>query len=146
MTMPDKRLLYLISRSTHALKSHLKREYAAAGVSVSPSQMGVLFLLLEKDMRPMNELGRLLDVDNSAITGLVDRMEKLSLVERRMNPEDRRQFLIGISTQGRQEAKKAGKIAHEVNRAIGDGFTIEEMRVFTRVLSGFLIKFSGGGQ
>jgi MarR family transcriptional regulator, organic hydroperoxide resistance regulator len=144
MTIRDQRLLYLMSRAAHALKNHLKREFLAAGVGVSPAQMGILFLLLEQDERPMGELGRLLDVDNSAVTGLVDRMEKGGLLRRVPGTSDRRQNLIAITPAGRKEAGKAARVAHNANNAMGDGFTEQEMEVFARVLAGLLKKFSGG--
>jgi MarR family transcriptional regulator, organic hydroperoxide resistance regulator len=144
MTIRDERLLYLMSRAAHALKNHLKREFSAAGVRVSPAQMGILFLLLEQDRRPMGELGRLLDVDNSAITGLVDRMEKEGILRRIPGTADRRQNLITITPAGRKEAQKAARVSHDTNNAMKNGFTEQEMEVFARVLSGLSKKFSGG--
>jgi len=137
----EDRLLYLLSRAQHRLKNHLKREFSSAGVGVSPAQMGILFLLKQRDARPMNELGRLLDIDNSAITGLVDRMERQGLVRRTPNPEDRRQSLIAITGQGMDEAARAARVARKTNEAIREGFSPEEIEVFTRILSAFFDKF-----
>jgi DNA-binding MarR family transcriptional regulator len=103
--------------------------------------MGILFLLKQRDARPMNELGRLLDIDNSAITGLVDRMERQGLVRRTPNPEDRRQSLIAITGQGMDEAARAARVARKTNEAIREGFSPEEIEVFKRILSAFFDKF-----
>ncbi|HSV97159.1 MAG TPA: MarR family transcriptional regulator [Spirochaetota bacterium] len=137
----EDRLLYLLSRAQHRLKNHLKREFASAGVGVSPAQMGILFLLKQRDARPMNELGRMLDIDNSAITGLVDRMERQGLVRRTPNPEDRRQSPIAITRQGMDEAARAAKVARKTNEAIREGFSPEDVAVFVRILSAFFDKF-----
>ena len=137
----DDRLLYLLSRAQHRLKNHLKREFTAAEVRVSPAQMGILFLLKQRDARPMNELGRMLDIDNSAITGLVDRMERQDFVRRMPRADDRRQSLIGITDKGIEEAARAARIARKTNEVIKDGFAPEEIEIFTRILSAFFEKF-----
>jgi len=137
----EDRLLYLLSRAQHRLKNHLKREFAAAKVGVSPAQMGILFLLKQSDARPMNELGRLLDIDGSAITGLVDRMERQGFVRRVPNPGDRRQSLISITEKGANEASRAARVARKTNEAIKEGFSPAEIETFTRILSSFFEKF-----
>ena len=54
-----------------------------------------------RDRRPtMNELARLLELDKSSITGLVDRAERRGLVERVPSTADRRAVLVGL-TDGR---------------------------------------------
>jgi DNA-binding MarR family transcriptional regulator len=49
----------------------------------------------------MNELARLLQLDKSSVTGLVDRAERRGLVERLPCPADRRAVLVRLSDEGR---------------------------------------------
>src|SRR5271170_4102073 len=55
-----------------------------------------------RDRRPtMNELARLLDLDKSSVTGLVDRAQRRGLVVRVPSTEDRRSFTVSLTPQGR---------------------------------------------
>ena len=137
----DDRLLFMLSKATHKLTNYLKIQFIEAGVHMSPGQMGILMLLRQKDLRPMNELGKILDIDNSAITRLVDRLEKSGLVLRQANPKDRRQYLIGMTDKGLQQTLKAKKISKAANDKIRDGFTDNEIEVFKRMMVSFKEKF-----
>lgn len=140
----DDRLLFMMSKASHVLKLYLKNEFAAAGVRISPAQMGVLFLLRQKDRRMMTELSAALSVDNSAVTGLVDRLEQLGLVKREESPGDRRKYVIAATRAGLEEADRAGRVAARVNASIRDAFSEQEIRVFKKVLDGIYMKFGGG--
>src|SRR5580658_3391080 len=55
-----------------------------------------------RDRRPtMNELARLLGLDKSSVTGLVDRAERRGLVVRVPSTTDRRAVLVGLTDHGR---------------------------------------------
>ncbi len=133
-----------MSHSQHVLKNHLKRRFGEAGVRISPAQMGILFLLKIRNDRQMSELGRELRIDNSAITGLVDRLEKSGCLARVADPDDRRKYLVRITAEGLSEAEKAAAVARKVNAEIKEGFSEEEIGAFKRVLASFDEKFGAG--
>jgi DNA-binding MarR family transcriptional regulator len=55
-----------------------------------------------RDREPtMNELGRLLGLDKSSISGLVDRAERRGLVRRAVSPHDRRAVRVSMTADGR---------------------------------------------
>ncbi len=137
----DDRILFLISRAEHALAEYLKKKFQQEKVNISPAQMGILFLLQKQDQRPMSELGKFLEIDNSTITGLVDRLEKTGFVERTADPGDRRKWLVCITDAGVIEINRAKKLVKETNQLVNEGFSEEEMDTFKRVLSSFLVKF-----
>ena len=55
----------------------------------------------------MNELGKLLGLDKSSVSGLVDRAERRGLVTRIPSSEDRRAVLVGLSDHGRSLVSRA---------------------------------------
>ncbi|HPG70786.1 MAG TPA: MarR family transcriptional regulator [Syntrophales bacterium] len=75
----DERLIYLLSIAQQALKDHTNRALAEGGGRVTLAQAAILLLLREKDGRYMSEMGQVIGVDNSAMTRLVDRLEKAGL-------------------------------------------------------------------
>ena len=135
------RIIFELSKAENKIKNHMQKKIKEKGVLISAGQSGVLFLLEKANKLKMSELGRLLKIDNSAITRVVDRLEKNGLVTREPNPDDRRQFLISITDKGRTDIKVVGKVANETNAAIREGFSDEEISVFLRVLSSFSEKF-----
>ena len=137
----DDRLIYLISRAQHGLMTHLKKALNAEGTNITPVQAGILFLL-RKTAHTMTELSRILSIDNSAITGLVDRLEKSGLAERTANPNDRRAYLIRITDKGKNEIDRAHVIIKKVNEEIKSGFSADEMETFKKVLNSLLEKFT----
>jgi|WetSurMetagenome_2_1015567.scaffolds.fasta_scaffold04133_5 MarR family transcriptional regulator, organic hydroperoxide resistance regulator len=137
----DDRLIYLISMAQLALRNRINTLFSDAGLRVTLPQATILFLLTEKDCRMMSEMGRVVGVDNSAMTGLVDRLEKAGLVRREAKREDRRAQLIRITPEGRDEAGKAAKIIHGVNQKIQEGFGAGQIAALKEILHGILERF-----
>jgi DNA-binding MarR family transcriptional regulator len=130
----DDRFIYIITETQRSLMTHLKDRLIAEGLTITPVQAGILFLLGQQDGRTMTDLSRLLFTDNSSMTRLVDRMEKASLVRRLDDPKDRRALIITITEEGRKQATLTKKIVKRVNQEIKTHLSPEELEVFKKVL------------
>jgi DNA-binding MarR family transcriptional regulator len=137
----DDRLIYLISMAHLALRTHIHGLLAAEGVRLTVPQATVLFLLKERDGQMMSELGQIIGVDNSAMTGLVDRLEKAGFVRREAKREDRRALLIRITPKGNEEAARAARVIGCVNERIRSGFETGQIKAFRDVLVGILEQY-----
>ena len=85
---------------------HGMLELRAAEHDLSITQARLLGVL--RDRTPaMNELARLLGLDKSSISGLVDRAERRGLVARIPSAEDRRAVLVGLTDEGRSLMSQA---------------------------------------
>lgn len=140
----DDRLIYLVFTAQQKLKTYLNNTLSSEGVTVTPAQAAILFLLREKDGQSMSELSQVLSMDNSTVTGLVDRLQKSGLVTRRANPDDRRISLIRITPQGVEEIKKAKPVITRVNEQIKAGLSEQEIHTFKGILNSFFEKFHNG--
>lgn len=79
---------------------HGALERRAAEQELSIIQTRLLGVL--RDRKPtMNELARLLGLDKSSVTGLIDRAELRGLVSRSPSTSDRRATLVGLTKRGR---------------------------------------------
>jgi DNA-binding MarR family transcriptional regulator len=141
---PDDRLIYLLFTAQQKLRTYLKKMMTKENVRVTTAQAGILFLLKQKDGRTMSELSQILSIDNSTITGLVDRLEKTGLVRRNASPHDRRASHVFINPQGMEEMDKAKRVIRMVNQEIKNGFSAEELESFNRILRSFFHKFDSG--
>ncbi len=137
----DDRLLFLMSKAQHTLKNYLKKEFASEGVAVSPAQMGILFSLKMKNGLSMNQLSKIISIDNAAVTRHVDTLEEHGLVKREQDANDRRKNMIRITERGIAEADNTKAIVRRINNMIKEGFSDEEMEVFKSVLNSFFNKF-----
>ena len=118
----------------------MKKELNDKGNTITPAQAGILFLLRKND-HTMTNLSRILAIDNSAITGLVDRLEKSGLAHRTANPDDRRTYLIRITEKGKAAIEDAYVTIRRVNEEIKSGFSENEIETFKSVLDKILEKF-----
>jgi DNA-binding MarR family transcriptional regulator len=75
----------------------------AASADLSLLQSRLLGVLRDREPT-MAQLARLLDLDKSSITGLVDRAETRGLVERVAVPEDGRAYRVILTKEGRRLA------------------------------------------
>jgi len=137
----DDRLLFLMSKAQHVLKNYLKKEFNSGGIDLSAAQIGILFALKNKNELSMNELGRIISIDNAAITRHVDALERKGSVKRVADSSDRRKNLVAITRRGLAEAEKSAVIAGRVNAMIKEGFSEDEIEVFKAVFSSFFNKF-----
>jgi DNA-binding MarR family transcriptional regulator len=71
--------------------------------SITPAQGRLICALAERPRR-MADLAHDLGVEKAAMTGLVDRVERQDLVERRPAPDDRRALHVTLTDAGRNAA------------------------------------------
>jgi len=139
--MTDDRLIFLIFTAQNKLRTYLNNALAAAGVRVSYAQAGIIFLLKQGSIGTMSDLSRLIGVDNSTLTGLVDRLEKAGFVARQTSSTDRRSLSVRVTPEGIAEGEKAKAIIRGVNAEVKEGFSPEELKIFKGVLRSFFDKF-----
>jgi DNA-binding MarR family transcriptional regulator len=77
---------------------------AAAGAHELSGAQARLLALVATEPRPMSKLALVMHCEPSNITGLVDRLERNGLVERRVDPQDRRVKQIAPTEAGRRLA------------------------------------------
>jgi MarR family transcriptional regulator, organic hydroperoxide resistance regulator len=69
---------------------------------LSPAQANLLHRLVPEKGLPMIGLAEALHCQASNVTGLVDKLESRGLIERRVDPKDRRVKVIALTAAGRR--------------------------------------------
>jgi DNA-binding MarR family transcriptional regulator len=131
---------YLISRVTLVATSALKKGFASAGVGdVKPAYLGALFALWKEDGLKVVDLGRRSGLETSTMTGLIDRMERDGLVERRDDATDRRVQRINLTEKGRDAMNPALAVVDSVLATVFESISEEDLSktidVLKRVLA-----------
>ncbi len=139
LIVPTECLYYLVSRASLTATSVLKRELTAIGASnVSPAYLGVLMSLWNRDGVGAVELGRGAGLEPSTMTGLLDRMERDELLERRPDPSDRRAQRICLTDTGRDLRDPVLQMVSDAMAKATSGFSEQELSTTKNVLQQFL--------
>jgi DNA-binding MarR family transcriptional regulator len=90
------------SMMTELFQAHGRPRWSAvaAELALSPPQAMALLRLDDDEGMPMRGLACALHCDNSNVTGIVDRLEDRGLVERRIDPADRRVKRLVLTAEG----------------------------------------------
>jgi DNA-binding MarR family transcriptional regulator len=139
-TPPDRRLFFLLSAGSRRVQRLIEAELASAG-GLTSAQSGLLFFLGGEGGALIGEAAEALDVAPSAMTGLVDRMERSGLVARRPDPDDGRAQRLHLTDKGREARAFALNGLAEINQTLTDGFTEAEVDAIARWLASLQAKF-----
>lgn len=114
----------------------LERRAAERDLSIIQTRLlGVL-----RDRRPtMNELGRLLSLDKSSVSGLVERAERRGLVTRIPSPADGRAVLVGLTHTGRSVVAEASSQFEADVLALLNRLSRSDRRSLSRLVSRLLV-------
>ena len=99
-TRADLSMVDAIAQLSFVIHGALERRAGERDLSMIQTRLlGVL-----RDRTPtMNELAKLLSLDKSSVTGLVDRAERRGLVERIPSTSDGRAVLVRLTVDGRRQ-------------------------------------------
>jgi DNA-binding MarR family transcriptional regulator len=117
---------YLISRVKSTM-SNMVTQRAVAELGVTSQQASILFMVASGKCTLAAELAREYGIDASAVTRLVDRLEKRGLLERVRSSEDRRAVRLALTPEGLAIAARMPAIFRSVTEHLSAGFTPEEV-------------------
>jgi DNA-binding MarR family transcriptional regulator len=103
-------------RVTHRLLAAIDAELHDLGLS--PAEVNVLACLGEAEPPTIRRVGEATAQPPSTLTGLLDRLERRGLVERRPNPRDRRSTLVALTRDGRSAARRVSAAFRRVEARI----------------------------
>ena len=117
---------------------HRMLERRAAEHDLSIIQTRLLGVL--RDRRPtMNELGKLLALDKSSVSGLVERAERRGLVTRAPSPADGRAVLVSLTDDGRSLVSETSSQFGADVCALRNRLPPSDRRALSRLVSRLLV-------
>ncbi|HEY8909901.1 MAG TPA: MarR family transcriptional regulator [Desulfosporosinus sp.] len=96
----DDSLIWFVHKANLLLKSNLQKELK--DFNITTEQWGILNELYRQDRCNQKELANKCYKDQAALTRILDLLEKRELINREKSPNDRREFLIIITSMGQQ--------------------------------------------
>jgi DNA-binding MarR family transcriptional regulator len=125
-----------LAQLSFVIMGMLERRAADRDLSIPATRLlGVL-----RDREPtMQQLARLLELDKSSVTGLVDRAERRGLVARVPSPADKRAVLVRLTDDGRAlVSAAAGLFATDVTAMLGH-LAARDRAALARLVSQLLV-------
>lgn len=136
------RLIYLLVSAQRRLENWMRHQ----SKDVSPPQAGALFVLDQRPLTPIGEVGRALGLSPSSVTGLIDRMQAQGLVGRSADPKDGRGALLSLTPLGRETCTIAKEQTALINASLAEGFSDEELTIVARWLESVSDRYAKGVQ
>ena len=121
-----------MARTARSMKRALETRLSQHNITAT--QYIVLSLLCALDGISLSKLGQRLYFDNPTITGIIDRMERDGLVERRRIADDRRVINIFLTHRGKEMLEENGSVADEIDDLAMNGLTARERADFLKML------------
>ena len=124
----DRRLFFMLNRARAVLYRHADSGVEQA-IGVPAAQVSLLFALDKFPHASMQELGEVLGLNSSAMTGLVSR-------------EDARVAHLRMTNKGRDKMQAAKPLLVKLNKQLVEGFTTEEIDTVLKFLNAVHMRFS----
>ncbi|EKS67549.1 MULTISPECIES: MarR family transcriptional regulator [Caballeronia] len=117
---------YLISR-VRSTMWNMVTQHTTSELGITSTQASILFMLAVGKCLTAADIAREYGIDASAVTRLIDRLEKRGLLSRVRSEEDRRVVRLALTDEGHATAEKIPAIFTRVLDNLLAGFTPEEV-------------------
>jgi MarR family transcriptional regulator for hemolysin len=124
-------LCWLLSRASYALTTELTADMEE--LDVSPRQQSVLEAAMTGDHTQI-ELARMVGLDKTTMVVTLDELEAAGLAERRPASDDRRAWVIVVTSAGKQMVHKAQKVADRIRDEILNTLPVSQRKAFMESL------------
>jgi DNA-binding MarR family transcriptional regulator len=103
-------------------------------LGLTPPDAGILRLLRLTAGLSQQELAAKLGIHPSRLVALLDELERKGLVERKSNPDDRRQYSLHLTEKGTKTLEEIGHVAQQHQEALCAALTLEEREKLAELL------------
>ncbi len=105
---------------------------------LSPSQVSILKILYNYGPLSGSQFADILEISRAAASKSIDRLYELKLVNRRVNPSDRRASIISLSVQGSELIDRYYRTRNNYMKNILTSFTDEELDMLKQLLDKYI--------
>lgn len=123
---------FLLSKAYQRAWAILREEIEE--YDLTPPQFALLSFLWQQDGLTQVELAEKGQIDRSTLGGLIDRLERNSLLERRQHPQDRRAYRIYLTEQGKSMENTLSACAKRSLQKFTSGLDEDEVKELRRML------------
>ena len=115
-----------------------ERLLAQTDIHISDGQGRILFILWKTDHLTISEISRQTSLALNTVSIVVDGMVQKGILERHINPNNRRQTIISLTDYAKSLQNKYETVSQQMNTLFYQGFSSEEQQEFEKYLSRIL--------
>ncbi|MCM0084175.1 MarR family transcriptional regulator [Geomonas sp. Red32] len=130
----EQSVVFVLSKATQRIWAVFRDEFQ--DYALTPPQYILIALLWKADNISQAELAKRSRIDRSTLGGIVERMERIGLVEREPSAEDPRANRVRLSEKGRALfEEELSQAAYRVRRRITEKLTPGEYKQLKQLLN-----------
>ena len=107
-------------------------------IAISSGQGRILFILWKNDNLTITEISQKTSLAKNTVSIVVDGMVQKGILERNINPDNRRQTIISLTEYAKNMKEKYEAVSQEMNTLFYQGFSDNERNEFEAYLSRIL--------
>lgn len=116
-----------IFRLENRRRELMRPEYLRLGLTIGQGQPRILMYLLTEDGCSQREIAENCHLDVTTLSRTLDRLAEKGLLERRINPQSRRECQIFLTEEGRETAAEVCSCFRETEKKMCSGLTEKEL-------------------
>ena len=101
---------------------------------LATSECGILYILSAGKVVNQLTLGQELGIDKASIVKIIDKLEKLQLVRRDVDPSDRRSKIVSLTQKGKKTLDKVKSVRNELEDQVFSYFSKEDQNHMRRLV------------
>lgn len=134
-SMPTETVFYSIERAIKAYRKFAQRNLSKHLEGLTIDQGMVLVLLDQHPDISQKEMAELVFRDNASLTRMINLMVQKGYLKRSINEQDRRRFILAITSKGRKAIEQSPPIVAENRRKALEGLSEEEINQLKTLLN-----------
>ena len=108
------------------------------GIEISGGQGRILFILWKTDHLTISEISEKTSLAKNTVSVVIDGMVKKGIVERNINPENRRQTVVSLTEYAKTLESEYEAVSGQMNVLFYQGFSEKEQKQFEHYLARIL--------
>jgi len=123
---------FLLSASQNVVNKYFKQELSK--YNVTPAQYGVLNCLWSHGDLTPSTIRNMLKLEASSVSGVLDRMQKEDLIDRTIDPNNRRTIIVSPTDKSMAMKDDIELIVDNMNKKYLSSYTHEEQAILKKLL------------
>lgn len=128
-------LFYTIDKSIRSYRVFAQKRLREKGFNITIDQWLILKVLLDHPGIMQQEVAEMVFKDNASVTRIIEILEKLKYLKKKVNPNDRRKSILKITPSGEKVIQDVQKIVFENREIALNGISAKDLEITSNVLN-----------
>lgn len=137
----ERRLFFLLHQAHRAIVAHANTQ-TLDQLGVSSTQLALIYYVAKHPGCSLTEVANLFDLNKSAVSGVVQRLERSQIILRKPNPLDGRGSLLYITDKGEAVRAQSLPVLRRLTAELTRDFDEQEVATIFRFLNSIVDRYA----